>query len=197
MNTTWQGCHIAAAKLVARADGSHLVATSAYGPTAVLRREELCEDLRQLCTSFSGSPLIIDGDFNITLVLEDRPNGLGGCDPGLAQLRLLLAHYGLQEMGPADRCFMLRGPTSQSRLDRFLCSIEMLERFLLAEVASLPRPLSNHTLLLWSLKVGMEKPPYFKLNRSWLRDTTVKASIEDWWDSQIVSVRLWSGCPRS
>ena len=50
----------------------------------------------------------------------------------------------------------------------------------------LPAPLSNHTPLLWSSQVGMEKPPYFKLDRSWLRDATIKASIEEWWDSQIV-----------
>ena len=186
VSTTWQGRHIALAKLVARLDGSHLVAASAYGPKAVMRQEELCEDLRQLCTRFSGSPLIIGGDFNITLAPDDRPNGLGGRDPGSAQLRLLLAHFGLQEMEPADRRFTWRGPTSQSHLDRFLCSIEMLERFPLAEVTSLPCPLSDHTPLLWSSQVGMEKPPYFKLDRSWLRDATIKASIEGWWNSQIV-----------
>ena len=111
--TTWQGRHIAEAKLVAHADGSHLVLASAYGPTAVQRREELCEDLRHLCTIFSGSPLIISGDFNVTLSPEDCPNGLSGCDPGSAQLRILLARFGLREMGPADWHFMWRGPTSQ------------------------------------------------------------------------------------
>ena len=186
VSTTWQGHHIAAAKLVARSHGSHLVAASAYGPTAVMRRAELCEDLRHLCTSFSRSPLIIGGDFNITLAPEDRPHGLGGRDPGSAQLWLLSAHFGLQEMGPADRRFTWRGPTSQSRLDRFLYSIEMLERSPLAEVTSLPRPLSDHTPILWSSQVGMEKPPYFKLDHSWLRDATIKASIEEWWNSQIV-----------
>ena len=82
VSTTWQGRHIAVTKLVAHVDGSHLVAASAYDPTTVLRWEELYEDLRQLCTSFSGSPLIISGYFNITLALEDRPHGLGGRDPG-------------------------------------------------------------------------------------------------------------------
>ena len=53
-------------------------------------------------------------------------------------------------------------------------------------VTSLPRPLSTHTPFLWSSQVRMEKPPYFKLDRSWLRDVAVKASIEEWWGSQIV-----------
>ena len=51
-------------------------------------------------------------------------------------------------------------------------------------VTSLPRPLSDHTPLLWSSQVEMEKPPYFKIDRSWLRDAAVKTSIEEWWDSQ-------------
>ena len=85
-----------------------------------------------------------------------------------------------------DRHFIWRGPTSQSRLDRYLCLIEMLERFPLVMVTSLPCPLSDHTPLLWSSQVGMEKPPYFKLDRSWLRDIAVKASIEELWGGQIV-----------
>ena len=85
--------------------------------------------------------------------------------------------------GPA---FHVEGPTSQSRLDRFLCSIETLERLPLAMVTSLPRPLSDHTPVLWSSQVGMEKPPYFKLDRLWLRDVAVKANIEEWWGSHIV-----------
>ena len=35
MITTWQGRHIAAVRLAYRADGSQLVAASAYGPTAI------------------------------------------------------------------------------------------------------------------------------------------------------------------
>ena len=78
---TWQGRHIAAARLASRADGYQMVAASAYGPTAVQKREELREDLSQLCTIFSRIPLIIGGDFDVTLALEDRPNGLEGATP--------------------------------------------------------------------------------------------------------------------
>ena len=70
--TTWQGRHIAAARLASRADGSQLVDASAYGPTAIQKREELREDISQLCTIFAGIPLIIGGDFNVTLAPEDQ-----------------------------------------------------------------------------------------------------------------------------
>ena len=88
--------------------------------------------------------------------------------------------------GLVDQRFTWRGPTSQSRLDQFLCSIEILERFPFAEETSLLHPLFDHTPLLWSSQVETEKPPYFKLDRSWLCDAAVKASIEEWWDNQIL-----------
>ena len=86
-------------------------------------------------------------------------------------------------MGPSDRRFTWRGPTSQSRLDRFLCSIELLDRFPLAEVISLPRPLSDHTPISWSTQAGPSRPTYFKIDRSWLRDEGFKTNIFAWWHS--------------
>ena len=112
--------------------------------------------------------------------------GGGGCNPGSAQLKDVLNQCGLQEMGPTDRRFTWRGPTTQSRLDRFLCSLEWMESFPLALVTALPRPLSDHTPLMWNSNVETEKPPYFKLYRSWYHNEVIKNSIKDWWDNQFV-----------
>ena len=103
------------------------VSASAYGPSATSLRGELCEDLVQLCGAFPDTPILIGGDFNVTLAAADRPNGAGGRDPRSAQFREVLAQLGLAEMGLPDRRFTWRGSTSQSRLDRFLCSIELLD----------------------------------------------------------------------
>ena len=107
-----------------------------------------------------------------------------GCDPGSAQLKDVLNQCSLQEMGPTDRRFTLRGPTTQSRLDQFLCSLELMESFLLALVTVLPRPLFDHTPLMWNLNVETMKPPYFKLDWSWLHNEVIKNSIKDWWGNQ-------------
>ena len=125
LETEWRGHHIAAARLVCRADDRHLVIASAYGPATPTTRGELWEDLTQICRTFPYMPLLIGGDFNVMLTAADRPNDTGGLDPGSARFREVLANLGLGEMGPTDRRFTWRGPTSQSRIDRFLYSLEL------------------------------------------------------------------------
>ena len=154
---------------------------STYGPSIPARRGELWADPVQLCGAFPETLIIIGGDFNVTLVADDRPNGVGGHDPGSAKFREVLAQLGLAEMGPSDNRFTWRSQTAQSRLDRFLCSTELLALFPLAKVISLPRPLSDHTPISWSAKVGPCRPTYFKLDRSCLRDGGLKKDISEWW----------------
>ena len=172
-----------AARLVNRMDGAVTVMAFAYEPVTLALRGELWEDLAQLCGALLDTPILIGGDYRVTLASDDRPNGAGGRDPGSAQFWEVLAQLGLTEMGPQDRRFTWRGPTSQSRLDRFLCSIELLARFPLAEVTSLPRPLSDHTPILRSTQLGPGRPTYFKMDRSWLRDEGFKRDIAEWWHS--------------
>ena len=143
--STWKGRHVAAAHLKSRRDGTPFVVASVYCPTHPGRREELWEDLRQLHGAFPETMMLIGGYFNVTLRANDRPNGGGGRDPGSAQFRELIDSLSLAEMGPLDWCFTWRGQSSQSRLDHFLCSMEMLAAYPLAEVYALPRPLSDHT----------------------------------------------------
>ena len=89
-------------------------------------------------------------------------------------------------MRPTDLRFTWRDPTTQSRLDRFLFSLELMERFPLALATALPWPLSNHTPLMWNSNVETEKPPHFKLDRSWLHNEVIKNSIKDSWGNQTV-----------
>ena len=61
-----------------------------------------------------------------------------------------------------------------------------MESFPLALVTALPRPLSDHTPLMWNSNVETVKPPYFKLDPSWLHNEVIKNSIKDWWGNQYV-----------
>ena len=61
----------------------------------------------------------------------------------------------------------------------------MLASFPLAEVTSLPRPLSDHTPILWSTHGSPSRPTYFKMDRSWLRDGGFKRDIVEWWHSHL------------
>ena len=179
----WRGKHVVAARLIHRVDGRTLVIASAYGPTNVSNGGEFWEDLTQLYGIFPNTALLIGGDFNVTLTPKDRPNDMGGQDHGSARFREILAHLGLGEIGPADQRFTWHGPTSQSRIDRFLYSSELCDTYALAEVTSLPRPLSDHAPLLWASQMGATRPTYFKMDRSWFRHGGFKEEVEGWWRS--------------
>ena len=179
----WRGRHVVAARLTLRVDGRSLVVASVYGPPVASNREELWEDLTQLCLTFPNTALLIGGDFNVTLMAEDRSNDMGGQDPGSARFRETLAHLGWGEMGPVDQRFTWHGSTTQSRINRFLYSLELSDAYALVEVTSMPRPLSDHTPLLWSSQVGLTRLTYFKIDHSWFRQDGFKEDIERWWSS--------------
>ena len=174
-----------AARLVNRTDGVAIVMVSAYGPSISARRGELWANLVQLCGALLETPILIGSDFNVTLVVDDRPNRAGGRYSGSTLFRKVLAQLGLAEMGPSDSRFTWRSQISQSRQDRFLCYTELLALFPLAEVISLPRPLSDHMPIWWSAKVGACQLTYFKMDRSWLLDEGFKRDIIEWWQSHL------------
>ena len=182
----WRGRHVMAAFLTRRIDGRSWVVASAYGPHSLAQQLELLEDLVELATKFQGTRLIIGGDFNITLEAADRPNGLGRQDSGSSQFRAVLAQTGLQEMGPSDQRFTWRASTDSrawSRLDRFLCSVELLDLFPAAEVNALTRPLSDHTPILWKPQGEPHRPSYFKMDHSWFCEDGFMDELANWWEA--------------
>ena len=94
----------------------------------------------------------------------------------------------LLEMGPVDCVSTWRstnGSTMLSRLDRFVCLIETVELFLLVDVRSLSRPLSDHTLIVWTTNEGQRRSTYFKVDKSWLIEVGFKEEVERAWSSHV------------
>ena len=90
----WSGRHVVAARLLRRTDGLHFVFATAYGHTVPMvggEGGELWEDLIQICGVFLNLPVLIGGNFNVTLVAADRPNDIGGRDQGSVRFREVLA----------------------------------------------------------------------------------------------------------
>ena len=195
----WHRQFVAAAKLT-RSDGLKIVVASVYGPVYGNRRGRLWEELDEVVVRFHDTPLLFGGDFNVTVVANDRPDGTGGRDQGLEDFREFLARAALQEMEPLDCNYTWRsdvGPSYRSRLDRFLCSIELMERFSEADVVALPRPISDHCPIIWQTHEGQGRTTYFKMDKSWLRERGFNAEIMELWRSQdgleMGSVKL-TGC---
>ena len=177
---------MAAPCLTSQADDRQIVFASVYGPSISTSRGELWEDMIQMCETFPNHPVLIGGDFNVTLEAEDHLNGMGSKHPGSVQFRETLLRLCLIEMGPSDCRFTWRGPPSQSQIDRFLCSPSLADAFPLAEVSSLRHPLSDHSPLVWVAHGGIARPTYFKMDRSWMREPGFKEGIEQWWSSRIL-----------
>ena len=96
--------------------------------------------------------MLMRDDLNVTLETKDRPNNAGGQDPCFKKFSMFILEAELHEMGLVDCLYTWRstnGNTLPSWLDRFLGSIELVERYLLADVRSLPRPPLNHTPIIW------------------------------------------------
>ena len=135
----------------------------------------------------SPSRMLIEGDFNMTLEAKDRPNNMGGWDPDLEEFCVFITKATLIKMGPMDCVYTWRSMTGwniRSQLDRFLCSVELAEGYPLADVRSRPRPLWNHTPLVWAKNEGIRKPTYFKMDRSWLWKVGFKEEMEKAWQAQ-------------
>ena len=182
----WEGQFVVAVKLSRRSDGLKVVVASVYGPVYANRRGRLWEELDDVVSRFDGTPLLFGGDFNVTLDAEDRPDGTGGCDQGSEEFWAFLARAALQEMGPQDCNYTWRseaGPSYRSRLDRFLCSVELLEWFSGADVRALPRPISDHCPIIWQTHEGLGRTTYFKMDKSWLRERGFKEEIMEVWRS--------------
>ena len=143
----WDGQFVVAVKLSRRSDGLKVVAASVYGPVYANRRERLWEELDEVVTRFNDTQLLFGGDFNVTLVSDDKPDGAGGRDQGSEEFWDFLARATLQEMGPQDCNYTWHSeasPSYRSHLDRFMCSVELMEQFSEADVLALPRPISDH-----------------------------------------------------
>ena len=193
----WDEQFVVAAKLARRSYGLKIVVASVHGPVYANRRGRLWEELDEVVARFHDTPLLFGGDFNVTLVTDNMPDGIGGQDQGSEEFWEFLARAALQEMGPQDCNYTWRseaGPLYRSRLDRFLCSVELMERCSEADVVALPRPISDHCPIIWQTHEGQGRTTYFKMDKSWLRERGFKEEIMDVWRSQdgleMGSVRL-------
>ena len=77
----WTDQFSAVAKLKWQTDDLEIVVVSAYGPVNPTNRKHLWRELAGVVSTFQGSPMLIGGDFNMTLEAKDRPNDMGGRDP--------------------------------------------------------------------------------------------------------------------
>ena len=113
--------------------------------------ESIWRELAGVASIFQRLPLLICGDFNLTLEVKDMPNDMGGSDLDWEDFLGVDIRGGLYREGLVDCVYTwvsLKGCSIHSRLDWFLCLVELAERCPLVCVQSLPRLLLDHTQLI-------------------------------------------------
>ena len=146
-----------AVQLAQLIDGWQWVVVFIYGPPSPPLWEELWTDFVEVVEAFSEILLYFGENFNVTLEVTDRPNDSGGLDPRSEQFWACMAASELEEMSPSNCVYTWRSlahPHSLFCLDRFLSSLELLMELPHAEVQGLPRPLSDHTPIMWQYMEG-------------------------------------------
>ena len=77
---TRMGQFSVAVKLKRQSNDLEVVVVLINVPTNARRRPELWGELAEMATVFQGSPMLMGGDFNVTLEAKNRPNNAGGQD---------------------------------------------------------------------------------------------------------------------
>ena len=62
----------------------------------------------EVTKTFQGSPMLMGGDFNVTLEAKDRPNNARGQDPDSEDFRSFITKTTLQDMRRVD-CVYIGG----------------------------------------------------------------------------------------
>ena len=72
------------------------------------------------------------------------------------------------------------------QLEHLICPdwIDFDGRFPGADVRVLPRPLSDHSPIIWQTNEGHGRNTYFKMDRSWLQEGGFKDEVKEVWKSQ-------------
>ena len=159
----WTGQFSVGVKLKRRADAFEMVVALAFGLANATKRNDLWRELAGVVATFLVSLMLIGGAFNVTLEARDRPNDIRGWGSYSEEFWAFIAEAVLIEMGRVDCVYTWRSTTGQnlrSGLDRFLCSVELVEHFPLADVRSLP--MSDHTPLVWTGNEGCKKVDLFQ-----------------------------------
>ena len=68
----------------------------------------------EVSAAFQGYPILMGGDFNVTLEAMDRPKNTGGQDPNLKDFLVFISEVTLQEVQPVDCLYTWRITTGQT-----------------------------------------------------------------------------------
>ncbi|KAK8681329.1 hypothetical protein V6N13_053733 [Hibiscus sabdariffa] len=138
-----------------------------YAPCNVEGQCALWNDIRQIVQA-GRHPWCIVGDFNVVRTVEER-QGMVSLARGMFEFNEFIEDLDLVDLPSKGHRFTWFGSGNKcSRLDRFLLSMEWLERFPGLVQVSLPRGISDHVPLILVLDETDWGPKPFRFINAWV-----------------------------
>ncbi|KAG7551702.1 Ribonuclease H domain [Arabidopsis thaliana x Arabidopsis arenosa] len=176
------------AKVISGEDLLHLVVV--YAAPSVSRRSGLWEELKDTVSTLDG-PLIIGGDFNTILRLDERTGGNGRLSSDSLAFGQWINELSLIDLGfKGGKYTWKRGKTESTfvakRLDRVLCCPQARLKWQEAGVLHLPFLASDHVPLYVQLQPDRAMNPRrrpFRFEAAWLKHDGFKELLTASWDT--------------
>jgi hypothetical protein len=154
------------------------------GPNADSERHFMWEELLGVI-SWWDSSCCIGGDFNVTHFPNKR-YGVPRLTSATKEVSEFISDQGLMYTPLAGGSFTWsnnQDPPSLSRINRFLVSSDWEEYFSYLIQCCLPRPLSDHFLILLESEGMVKGSYYFKFENTWLKAEGFGGLVNQWWNS--------------
>ncbi|XP_048629290.1 uncharacterized protein LOC125600751 [Brassica napus] len=167
----------------------HLIAV--YAAPTVSRRSGLWGQLKRVIENIA-EPVLIGGDFNTILRLDERSGGNGRLSPDSLAFGEWINELALVDMGLRGSTFTWRrGKYTRifvaRRLDRVLCSAQTRVRWQEAVVSHLPFSVRPHTNLCAARteRRGNPKRRPFRFEAAWLKHEGFKDLLSASWNREM------------
>lgn len=178
------GVFFLSAKFKDRSSQEVFFISSVYGPCQDSRRQELWQEFRET-SIWNQGPWLIGGDFNITRFANERDGRLVH-QRSMEDFNNVIRDLHLLDPPISGRRFTWtndRTPPSSAKLDRFLVSPEWEDKFPLSLAQALPRPLSDHTPIMFDTKKISSKEKPFRFEKIWLTHADFDKDTKTFWES--------------
>lgn len=179
-------------------DTIHLIAV--YAAPSASRRSGLWEELKDVIQDID-EPVIVGGDFNTILRLDERNGGNGRLSTDSLAFGDRVNDLSLIDMGfTGNRFTWRRGRETNTcmakRLDRVLCNASARMKWQEASVSHLPILASDHVPLYVQLSPGMSSDPRrrpFRFEAAWLHHGSFKEMLKNSWNGNLSTPQALEG----
>lgn len=165
-----------------------------YGPTKTEEKAKVWKDISDKIDSGYKDRVIVAGDFNALLDLEEKKGGLLMSNKVMEDFRDFVTTNHLFDVIPKNGKYTWTNRRANfarisKRLDRFLVGPFWMDPAFNLDSCILPLSLSDHfSVQLRSQEVNKNYKGSFRFQRMWWRDKDFLPNVESWWkESDIFS----------